>query len=198
MAFAVILTGGIGSGKTTASDLFGELGADVIDTDEIARALTAAGQPAVKQIAKRFGEDVANSDGSLNRARMREIAFQDESARLDLEAILHPLIGKEVRRRLSASPGPYALVVIPLLTETRGHEYANRIAVVDCSEEQQISRVMKRSNLSRDQVLAIMATQATRKDRLALADDVINNDESPQSLHSLVSALHRKYLKLAA
>jgi dephospho-CoA kinase len=197
MVFAVALTGGIGSGKTTASDLFGELGADVIDTDEIARALTAGGQPAVAQITKHFGPDVANADGSLNRARMREIAFHDEHARLALEKILHPLIGAEVRRRLSVSPGPYALVVIPLLTETRGHEYARRIAVVDCSEEQQISRVTKRSNLSYDQVLAIMATQATRKNRLAIADDVIDNGDSPQAIHAQVDSLHRMYLKLA-
>ena len=197
MVFAVALTGGIGSGKTSASNRFGELGADVIDTDEIARALTAAGQPAVTQIANRFGPDLANSDGSLNRARMREIAFQDEQARLQLEHILHPLIGAEVRRRLSDSPGPYALVVIPLLTETRGHEYANRIVVVDCSEEKQISRVAQRSNLPRDQVLAIMATQASREERLAIADDVIDNDTSPDALQSQVDALHQKYLQLA-
>ena len=197
MVFAVALTGGIGSGKTTASNLFGELGADVIDTDLIARALTASGQPAVTQIANHFGADVVNSDGSLNRTRMREIAFLDEHDRLALENILHPLIRAEVKRRLSISPGPYALVVIPLLTESRGHDYAGRIAVVDCSEDQQISRVTQRSKLSRDQVLAIMATQATRKDRLAIADDIIDNDSSPQALHSQVDTLHRKYLKLA-
>jgi len=198
MVFAVALTGGIGSGKTSASNLFDELGADVIDTDEIARALTASGQPAVTQIANHFGADVVNSDGSLNRTRMREIAFLDEHARLALENILHPLIRAEVRRRLAVSSGPYALVVIPLLTESRGHDYAGRIAVVDCNEDQQISRVTRRSKLSRDQVLAIMATQATREDRLAIADDVIDNDSSPQALHSQIDALHRKYLKLAS
>ena len=198
MVFAVALTGGIGSGKTTVSDLFHELGVDVIDTDEIARSLTASGQPAVTHITERFGPDVASPDGSLNRVRMREVAFEDERARKALEDILHPLIRAEVRRRLSVSPGPYALVVIPLLTETRGHEYASRIAVVDCSGEQQIARVTERSKLSRDEVLAIMATQASRKDRLAIADDVISNEDSQDALRSKVDSLHREYLKLAA
>ncbi len=198
MVYAVALTGGIGSGKTTVSDLFGEFGADVVDTDEIARTLTTSGQPAVAQIAKRFGNDVVLPDGSLNRVRMREIAFEDEHARLALENILHPLIGAEVRRRLSVSIGPYALVVIPLLSESRGHEYASRIAVVDCSEQQQIARVMKRSKFSRDEVLAIMAAQTSRKDRLAIADDVIENEGSSDELRSKVESLHREYLKLAA
>lgn len=198
MVYAVALTGGIGSGKTTVSDLFGEFGADVVDTDEISRTLTTSGQPAVAQIAKRFGKDVVLPDGSLNRVRMREIAFEDEHARLALENILHPLIGAEVRRRLSVSIWPYALVVIPLLSESRGHEYASRIAVVDCSEEQQIARVMKRSKFSRDEVLAIMAAQTSRKDRLAIADDVIDNEGSSDELHSKVESLHREYLKLAA
>ncbi len=198
MVYAVALTGGIGSGKTTVSDLFGEFGADVVDTDEIARTLTTRGQPAVAQIAKRFGKDVVLPDGSLNRVRMREIAFEDEHARLALENILHPLIGAEVRRRLSVSIGPYALVVIPLLSESRGHEYASRIAVVDCSEQQQIARVMKRSKFSRDEVLAIMAAQTSRKDRLAIADDVIENEGSSDELRSKVESLHREYLKLAA
>ena len=198
MVYAVALTGGIGSGKTTVSDLFGEFGADVVDTDEIARTLTTRGQPAVAQIAKRFGNDVVLPDGSLNRVRMREIAFEDEHARLALENILHPLIGAEVRRRLSVSIGPYALVVIPLLSESRGHEYASRIAVVDCSEQQQIARVMKRSKFSRDEVLAIMAAQTSRKDRLAIADDVIENEGSSDELRSKVESLHREYLKLAA
>ncbi len=197
MVFAVALTGGIGSGKTTVSNLFGGLGADVIDTDEIARDLTVNGQPAVTKIVEYFGAEMVLPDGSLDRARMRAIAFQDKHARLALENILHPLIRAQVRHRLSISPGPYALVVIPLLTESRGHEYASRIAVVDCSEEQQISRVTQRSKLSRDEVLAIMKTQASRKDRLAMADDVINNEGPSDTLHSKVDSLHRKYLKLA-
>jgi dephospho-CoA kinase len=197
MVFAVALTGGIGSGKTTVSNLFGELGTDVIDTDEIARSLTASGQPAVTQITERFGPDMASSDGSLNRVRMRKLAFEDGRARQALEKILHPLIRAEVRHRLAVSHGPYALVVIPLLTESRGHEYASRIAVVDCSEKQQIARVTERSGLSRGEVLAIMATQASRSDRLAMADDVISNEGSLNALKTKIDLLHREYLKLA-
>lgn len=197
MVFAVGLTGGIGSGKTTVSDLFAALGADVIDTDEIARSLTAKGQPAVALISERFGSDVLKSDGNLNRERMREIAFADDQARLSLEAILHPLISQEAQRRHQISPGPYAIVVIPLLSNRSRYRFLDRIAVVDCGEEQQIARVMRRSKLSREQILSIMATQTPRKKRLAFADDVIDNHGSSSALRSQVEALHHKYLKLA-
>ena len=196
MAFAVGLTGGIGSGKTTISDLFAELGVDVIDTDEISRALTGKAQPAVAQIAEQFGPDVAAADGSLNRDRMREIAFSDPEAREKLQRILQPLIRAEVQRRLAASAKLYALVVVPLLVESRGYDFADRVLVIDCSEEQQIERVMHRSGLSRDQVKAIMATQASRSERLAAADDVINNDGEMADLRSQVEKLHRQYLSL--
>ena len=197
MAFAVGLTGGIGSGKTTISDLFAELGVDVIDTDEISRALTGKAQPAVAQIAEQFGPDVVAADGSLNRDRMREIAFSDPEAREKLQRILHPLIRAEVQRRLAASAKLYALVVVPLLVESRGYDFADRVLVIDCSEEQQIERVMHRSGLSRDQVKAIMATQASRSERLAAADDVINNDGEMADLRSQVEKLHRQYLSLS-
>ena len=197
MAFAVGLTGGIGSGKTTISDLFAELGVDVIDTDEISRALTGKAQPAVAQIAEQFGPDVVAADGSLNRDRMREIAFSAPEAREILQGILHPLIRAEVQRRLAASAKLYALVVVPLLVESRGYDFADRVLVIDCSEEQQIERVMHRSGLSRDQVKAIMATQASRSERLAAADDVINNDGEMADLRSQVEKLHRQYLSLS-
>lgn len=197
MAFAVGLTGGIGSGKTTISDLFAELGADVIDTDEIARDLSRKGQPAVRQIEKRFGPEVIAKDGSLDRDRMRELVFSDPDARTALQRILHPLIRAEVQRRIAASGKPYALVVVPLLVESRGYDFADRVLVVDCTEEQQIARVMQRSGLPRDQVEAIMATQANRKERLAAADDVINNDGAITALRSQVEKLHRRYLTLS-
>ena len=197
MAFAVGLTGGIGSGKTTISDLFAELGVDVIDTDAISRALTAKAQPAVAQIAEQFGPDVVAADGSLDRDRMREIAFSEPEARKKLQGILHPLIRAEVQRRLAASAELYALVVVPLLVESRGYDFADRVLVIDCSEEQQIERVMHRSGLSRDQVKAIMTTQASRSERLAAADDVINNDGEIADLRSQVEKLHRQYLSLS-
>ncbi len=197
MGFAVGLTGGIGSGKTTISDLFAELGADVIDTDEIARELSQKGQPAVRQIEKQFGPEVIASDGSLDRDRLRELVFSEPDARKALQRILHPLIRAEVQRRLTASGKPYALVVVPLLVESRGYDFADRVLVVDCTEEQQIARVMQRSGLSHDQVKAIMSTQATRNERLAAADDVINNDGALAALRSQVEKLHRHYLMLS-
>ncbi|KPK34818.1 MAG: dephospho-CoA kinase [Betaproteobacteria bacterium SG8_40] len=197
MPFTVGLTGGIGSGKSTVSDLFAALGAEIIDTDEIARALTASGQPAVSKIAQEFGPEVVGGDGALDRGRMRELAFSDTNVRERLQNILHPLIRAEVQRRLAATDAPYAIVVVPLLVESRGYKFANRILVVDCSEEQQVERVTRRNGLARSQVEAIMATQVSRNERLAAADDVIRNEGDVAELHAKVKELHQKYLALA-
>ena len=197
MVFAVGLTGGIGSGKTTISDLFAELGVEVIDTDEIARRLTSRPQPAMTAIEAHFGPEVIASDGSLDRERMRKLAFSNPEAREALQRILHPLIREEVQRRLEATASPYALVVVPLLVESRGYGFASRILVIDCPEEQQIARVVQRSGLSREQVKLIMATQASRSDRLAIADDVIRNDGEIGALRDEVQRLHHQYLALA-
>lgn len=198
MAFTVGLTGGIGSGKSTVSDLFAALGVDIIDTDEISRALTSSGQPALDKIRERFGPDLVAADGALDRARMRTLAFSDPSARQALQDILHPLIREEVRNRLSSAKGAYSIVVVPLLVESRGYKFADRILVVDCSEEQQVERVMQRSGLTKDQVMAIMRTQSRRDERLAAADDVIVNDAGIAELHEKVAQLHEMYLTLAA
>lgn len=197
MVFTVGLTGGIGSGKSTISDLFAEFGVDIIDTDEIARELTASGKPAVGELARRFGSDVVSADGSLNRDRMRELAFSEPEVRQALQDILHPLIRAEVKHKLSTVNKPYALVVVPLLVESRNYKFADRILVVDCTEEQQIKRVMRRSGLSRNQVRAIMGTQASRSERLAAADDVIHNEGEIADLRSQVEKLHQQYLTLA-
>ncbi len=197
MPFTVGLTGGIGSGKSTVSDLFAALGAEIIDTDEIARALTVSGQPAVSIIEREFGPEVVQDNGALDRDRMRELAFSDSTARERLQNILHPLIRAEVQRRLALTDAPYAIVVVPLLVESRGYKFADRILVVDCSEERQVERVARRSGLAPAQVEAIMATQASRCERLAAADDVIRNEGDIAELRAKVEQLHEKYLTLA-
>ncbi len=198
MAFAVGLTGGIGSGKTTVAGMFASQGADLVDTDEISHRLTAAAQPATAEIARKFGRKFVAHDGSLDRAQMRNLVFADPSARKDLEAILHPLIRHESTRQIRASTAPYVVVVIPLLIETgacRG--MMGRILVVDCEPETQVRRVMARSGLSRNEVLSIIASQASRQERLREANDVIHNDDGLEPLQAQVSSLHLRYLELA-
>ena len=199
MPYAVGLTGGIGSGKSTVAELFGARGAEVVDTDAISHALTAPGGAALDEIRSRFGAGFIAPDGSLDRARMRALAFGDAESRRALEAILHPMIRAETRRRSAASTAPYIVVVIPLLVESgnpRGS--VQRVAVVDCDPQVQVVRVMARSGLSRDQVLAIMSSQASREQRLLAADDVIRNDGDLAALQAQIDPLHALYLRLAA
>lgn len=198
MAFAVGLTGGIGSGKTTVANLFAAHGAGLVDADEISRRLTAQAQPAVAEIARKFGAQFIAADGSLDRARMRNLVFADAAARKDLEAILHPLVRQETTRQIVASTAPYVIVVVPLLIESGAYRgRMDRILVVDCVPEIQISRVIERSGLSRNEVLAIIATQASRRQRLNEADDVIHNDDGLEMLSAQVTPLHLRYLGLA-
>ena len=199
MAFVVGLTGGIGSGKTRVAELFASLGAGLVDTDEISRRLTAPAQPAITEIARKFGPQFVAEDGSLDRVRMRNLVFADPSARKDLEAILHPLIRQESTRQFQASTSPYVVVVVPLLIETGAYRgMMGRILVVDCEPETQIRRVMERSGLSRGEVLSIIASQVSRQQRLSEADDVIRNDRDFETLQAQVNPLHVRYLGLAA
>jgi dephospho-CoA kinase len=192
------VTGGIGSGKSTVAELFRALGAALVDTDDIAHELTLPGQPAVMQIVERFGREFVAADGSLDRAALRAKVFSDPGARRDLENILHPMIRREVERRISQARGPYALLLVPLLVETGGYKnLVNRILVVDCDESLQVQRTMQRSGLSEEQVHAIMRTQASRAARLALADDVIHNDGDLAELAPQVQALDARYRAMA-
>jgi len=200
MSYVVGLTGGIGSGKSAVADLFIGHGITVIDTDAIAHALTAPGGAAMSAIRAEFGAGVASADGALDRVAMRAIVFADPSARKRLEAILHPLIrGESERQLLAASPGsPYVILMVPLLVESGDYrKRVNRVAVVDCAETTQIGRVMSRNGLVSKEIERILAAQATRAERLAAADDVIDNDGDRAALVPQIERLHVNYLALA-
>jgi len=199
--FAVGLTGGIGSGKSTVADCFAARGVTIVDTDLIAHRITAPHGVAMAQIAADFGPEFVAPDGSMDRARMRALVFGDESARKRLEAITHPLIRSETERETRDATGPYVIVVVPLLVESGTWKTrVNRVLTVDCSVETQIARVMRRNGFTREQVLAIIARQATREARLAAADNVVVNDTGAtlETLAHDVDALHQTYLELAA
>lgn len=197
-AFSVGLTGGIGCGKSTVADLFAALGATIVDTDVIAHALTAPQGAAMSAIVAEFGPDFAQLDGALDRARMRTLVFSDASARARLEAILHPRIRAATEAAGQAATGAYVIYVVPLLIESGSwRERVTRVLAIDCSEDTQVARVMQRSQLSADEVRAIMATQVTRARRLAEADDVVDNDAGLDALRAQVQALHERYLALS-
>ncbi len=199
MPYAVGLTGGIGSGKTTVAGLFAELGAGLVDTDDIARAMTGPGQAAVSEIAQRFGPLYVTAHGALDRARMRKLAFEDSRAKNELESILHPLIRRESERLVANSTAPYVILVVPLLFESGAYQtLVRRVLVVDSDQETRIERVTRRNNLPREEILAIIASQIDQAERMRRADDVIRNDGDVAALESQVASLHRKYLGLAA
>lgn len=196
--FAVGLTGGIGSGKTTIANWFAVQGATLIDTDLIAHSLTRPGGLAMDAIRRQFGSEFVDADGAMDRAKMRKLVFERPEARQQLQAILHPLIRSECEREALAATGAYVIFVVPLLVESGGwRERVNRILVVDCPETLQQQRVMQRNGFSREQVEAIMATQARRADRLAVADDVVVNDVPLTENLPLLTTLHQHYLALS-
>jgi dephospho-CoA kinase len=198
MPFIIGLTGGIGSGKSTAARMLGDLGAGIIDTDAISHALTGPQGGAINALREAFGADCIRADGSLDRQRMREIVFANAAARKRLEGILHPMIRSEVEHRIARAVEPYLLLVVPLLLEGRGYlPIIRRVLVVDCDPEIQIARVMARSQLTREAVGAIMAAQVDRSTRLAAADDVLDNSGDEASLRAQVERLHGEYLRLA-
>lgn len=199
MPYCVGLTGGIGSGKSRAAALFGELGAEVVDTDEISHEITGIGGSAMPAIIATFGATAVAADGSLDRAVMRRLVFGNPDARKRLENILHPQIREHTYRRMAQSAAPYVLLVVPLLLETGGYrDLIQRVLVVDCEESLQVSRAMHRSQLTEGAVRAIMGAQLPRQQRLAGADDVIHNDGDITQLREQVAALHQRYLELAA
>ena len=198
MTFTVGLTGGIGSGKTTVAARFASLGVEVVDTDEISRALTAAGGEAMPALREAFGERFVTPSGALDRAAMRLHAFEDPAARGKLEAILHPAIRARADAALAAAASPYAILVVPLLFETRGYaDRVRRTLVVDCPEGLQVERAARRSGLSPEDVRAIMRVQWPRWRRLQAADDVVWNGADAAALAPQCEALHARYLEAA-
>jgi len=198
MPFCVGLTGGIASGKSSAAALFEELGAAVVDTDAIAHELTRPGTSAMAAIRDAFGPAYLAADGSLERAKMRQLVFSDPAAKAKLEAILHPLIRELARARIIAAQQPYVIVVVPLLVETDAYrDLIERILVVDCREELQVARAMQRSQLKESEVRAILAAQLPRTERLGRADDVVDNNGDIEALRQQIQKLHAKYLAFA-
>jgi len=196
--FSVGLTGGIGSGKSAVATLLGELGASIIDTDAISHSLTAAGGDAMPAIATLFGNKYLTPDGALDRAAMRELVFSNQAARRQLESVLHPLIAQKTLAEANQARGLYLIFVVPLLVESgRWKDRVDRILVVDCSEDLQIQRVMRRNKMTAPQVQAIMATQVNRTQRLAAATDIVVNETSLEALREEVEQLHQRYLGLA-
>ena len=190
------LTGGIGSGKSAVSDAFERLGADVIDTDKISHQLTMNDADTIDNITDHFGGDIIQ-DGILDRPKLRTIVFSDDAARLHLEKILHPRIREEVRKAVSRAVGPYIIIVVPLLVEKAQYSFINRILVVDCEELIQVERVMKRSSLTDVEVTNIMCTQASRQERLKVANDIIINNDDLPSLLKQVRIMHDKYIQIS-
>ena len=191
------LTGGVASGKSTVADLFAELGATVIDTDVIARQVVEPGKPALAQILATFGPSAVGDDGRLDRAAMRQRIFADPASRQRLEAIVHPRIGEEVRRQAEAAGGEYQVIVVPLLVESQLRGLMDRILVVDCDEETQVERLLQRDAETESQARAMVAAQASRGERLAIADDVIDNSGSLDATRARVIELHEIYRSLA-
>ena len=195
--FIVGLTGGIGSGKTVASDRFEELGVKVVDADIASRVVVENGQPALYSIEGKFGSDVISDDGSLNRAKLREIIFKDNEAKSWLEALLHPLIAKHISDEISRATSKYAVLVSPLLFETSQFEMCNRTLLIDVSKEVQILRTTARDNVSKSQVEKIISSQMDRDQKINKADDVIVNDGEINDLISKIDDIHQKYIEIA-
>jgi len=191
------LTGGIGSGKSSAAAMFARRGVPVIDADEIAKQLVAPGQPAYERIIQRFGKEFVDANGFIDRGRLRRHVFGDPASRRELEAILHPRVRQQIQRQLRALRAPYCVIVIPLIFEANQQDLVDRILVIDAAEDTQVQRVAARSSLTEDEIRKIIAAQIGRNVRLRQAHDVITNEGELEQLEERVDAFHTRYLDLA-
>ena len=194
--FVVGLTGGIGSGKTVASDRFEELGVKVVDADIASRVVVEIGKPALSSIEAKFGSDVILDDGSLNRAKLREIIFKDDEAKSWLESLLHPLIGQHILDEITSATSKYVILVSPLLFETTQFQMCNRTLLIDVPKDIQILRTAKRDKVPESQVEKIIASQMDRNQKIRKADDVIVNDGEISDLIAKIDEIHQKYIAL--
>lgn len=192
------LTGGIGSGKSMATDYLQSRGITIVDADLAARVIVEPGEPALEDIVTAFGEGILQADGTLNRAALRQIVFADPAQRQRLEAITHPRIAQEILRQLSVSLSPYTVLVSPLLFESGQHRFAQRTLLIDAPESAQRQRAAARDKVSEEQIATIMSAQMSREERRKRAHDIVMNDGDPAKLHAELEALHQSYLKLAA
>lgn len=196
--YTVALTGGIGSGKSTIAAYFAAEGVTIIDADVIAREVVEPGTPALQEIVARYGDSILTDQGTLQRARLREIIFAAPDEKNWLNALLHPLINARTQQLKAQATSPYVLWVVPLLVENQLQHQADRVLVIDTDEETQLKRTLARDNVSPEQAKRILAAQATRQQRLACADDIIDNSGAPENALPQVARLHQRYLKLAA
>lgn len=196
MKLIVGVTGGIGSGKTAVTDFFASKGITIVDADIAARVVVEPGQPVLAAIAERHGKDVLLKDGSLNRRNLRNIIFKDDAERIWLEKLLHPLIREEIILELNQATSNFVVFVSPLMIETSQQELVDRLLVVDVSVETQIARCTQRDNMSREQAETIIGKQSSREDKLAVADDVVDNEGSLEALHQQLEELYLRYLEL--
>lgn len=191
------LTGGIGSGKSTVTQLFSELKVPIIDADTIAHQLVEPGKPAIDEIARQFGKKILTDQGALDRKRLREIVFSDPEQKETLEKILHPLVFLEIESQIKRLSYPYCILSIPLLLETHMEHFVDRILVIDCPVDIQFERVKNRDQLNDAVIKSIITSQATREQRLEAADDIIDNSNDTQALAEQVKKLHNQYISLA-
>ncbi|MFQ3198517.1 MAG: dephospho-CoA kinase [Paraglaciecola sp.] len=195
--FVVGLSGGIGSGKTTVSNMFAKLGVAIIDADVIARQVVEPNSPALKAIIDNFGPQLLDPDGNLDRRKLREIVFSQPEAKNWLNALLHPLIRQQIQQQTDQATSLYCMLSVPLLVENKSYKNVDRVVIVDVPENLQLSRSINRDGANETQINAIMAAQATRQQRLEVADDVIDNSGDEAALFPQVYQLHQRYVKMA-
>ena len=196
--YVVGLTGGIGSGKSAAAQIFRTCGVEVIDADSLAREVVEPGQPALSDIAAYFGSELLTAEGHLDRAALRKIVFSNPEQKSWLENLLHPLIAKLLQRRLNATKSPYAILESPLLLETEQYKLVDRVIVIDVNEEIQIARSVRRDGSDEAVIRSIIASQIDRSKRIQHADDLVSNEEGLDQLREKIEALHSKYLGMVA